>query len=170
MVISSLSLIVYFFSYKVLEKNNFSLISNYDSYNTADYFGILEIPKLKINNVIYKKNSKKNDVNINVYLVNDNSNLIVLASHSGSSPISYFKKLDKISEDDEIILKAHNRKRVYYFFKKELVKKTGVVKIKQYNYPVLVLITCSKTNKGYQEVYYTRLKYSENINKNSQKT
>ena len=35
--------------------------------------------------------------------------------------------------------------------------------IKKYNYPTIVLITCSKKNKMYQEIYYARLKMSENI-------
>lgn len=141
-------------------------IINYSEYNTnnkIDYYGILEIPKLDINNIVYNKDNKNNNVNKNIFLVNDNSNLIVLASHSGSSPISYFNKLYKLKNNDQIIFKMNNRERKYEIFKKENVLKTGKVKIKQYNYPIIVLITCSKTNDNYQEVYYARLILSEKI-------
>jgi len=143
--------------------NSLTSYYNYNSTNGVDYYGLLEIPKIELTKRIYNINDYNNNVNKNILLVNDNLNLIVLASHSGSSPISYFNNLEKLDYDDQIILKINNRKRSYRFFKKEYAEKTGRVKVEVYPYPVIVLITCSKVNKHYQELYYARLNMSANI-------
>jgi len=139
----------------------FSSFYNYNKPKT--YFGILDIPKIKVNNYIYYTNDLKNDVDKNVMLINDENDFIILAAHSGSSPISYFNKLHLLSLRDEIIFTINNRKRYYEIFLIEEQEKAGKLNIKKYNYPTIVLITCSKKNKMYQEIYYARLKMSEKI-------
>jgi len=60
-------------------------------------------------------------------------------------------------------LDIKNIKYIYEFFEKREVPKIGKIKLKEYNYPILVLITCSKHNKDVQEVYYSRLIKSYNL-------
>lgn len=112
---------------------------------------------MNINNVIYKKDSTENDVNRNIYLAYEQENIIVLAAHSGNSRISYFKNLNLLKEKDLIEFVLDNKIRTYKLFFKEEVEKNLSLKIKKYNYPVLVLITCSKIDKTKQEIYYAKL-------------
>jgi len=163
-IISFVILLSYILVFNKVKNTNTSSVYNfYDSFTSNSYFGILEIQKIKLNKVIYEIGDINNDVNKNIFLVNDDENFIVLAAHSGSSPISYFNQLNQISINDQIIFISKRKKRVYQIFKKELGLKIGQLKIKRYRYPVLVLITCSKTNNKYQEIYYSRLVLSKNI-------
>ena len=134
----------------------------YDKVNIKEeIFGILQIDKINLEGVIYKKNSKKNDVNKNIYLANADTNKIVLAAHSGNSLISYFKDLVKLNKGDQIVFIKDDSKKTYEVFKIELVDKTGILKLVNYRYPILCLITCDKSNKDKQIVYYTRLLKNE---------
>ncbi len=142
----------------------------YSSTNNYNYFGVLKIPKINLENIIYNKNDDENNVNKNVLLVNDNLNLIVLAAHSGDSSRSYFKNLYKLKIGDILKLDINKRNRVYELFKIMEVAKTGKVKIYSYNYPTLVLITCSRKDKNKQEVYYARLSKSVKYAENNKKT
>lgn len=125
-------------------------------------FGILEIPSLNIKNPIYQKEEKENNVDKNVQLLEENissnkkSNYIVLAAHSGNGIHAYFKDLYRLKEKESIIFHYQNERREYQFFKKENVAKTGVVYLENYDFPYLVLITCSKTKDDIQEVYYAK--------------
>ena len=72
-------------------KNNNQIIEN--------YIGYLKIPKIELNRGFYNITSTLNNVNKNIYVhpastfPNDTSgNNLILASHSGSSSISYFKE------------------------------------------------------------------------------
>ena len=127
-----------------------------------DLFGILEIPSLNIKNPIYKKGMKENNVDENIQLLEENisnnlkSNFIVLAGHSGNGTHAYFKNLYQLQEKEAIFFSYQNQKKEYQFFKKEEVPKTGVVYIENYDFPYLVLITCSKTKEDIQEVYYAK--------------
>ena len=75
-------------------KNNNKIVENYIAY--------LRIPKIELNRGFYNITSTLNNVNKNIYVHpastfpnNVSGNNLILASHSGSSSISYFKKLYK---------------------------------------------------------------------------
>ena len=71
----------------------------------VNYLAFLEIPKINLNQGILPKTSYYNNVNYHVQIL-DISDLpdvingnMVLASHSGSSNIAYFKNLYKLTKD-----------------------------------------------------------------------
>lgn len=147
--------ILKYYSPKIV--NDYKVEKYYNSYNIKEYYAVLKISNLDINNVIYKIGSKENMVDKNIFLAYEDKNIIVLAAHSGNSPISYFKNLSNLNKGDNIQLLMDNKIRTYKLFFKKEVKKNLRLKINKYNYPILVLITCSKEDKTKQEIYYTRL-------------
>lgn len=130
-------------------------IDNYLKEESKKLFGIIKIPSLKLENPIYPINSLENQVDKNIQLLKTNP--IVLASHSGTGPHAYFKNLNQLKKKDHITITQEKNKYVYEYFKKEEVKKTGSVEIEKYDFPYIVLITCSKTKSDIQEVYYAKL-------------
>lgn len=136
--------------------NNVLAYNKYDS-NVSSYFGVLKIEKINLNGVVYYMNSKNNNVNKNIYLANDDKNLIVLAAHSGNSKVSYFVNLHKISVGDKVNLIWNDYLRTYEIFEINYVDKTGTINVKSYNYPIILLVTCSKTLKDKQVIYFGRL-------------
>ena len=80
---------------------------------------ILEIPKISIKRNIYYQDSKYNSVEYNIQILKDsdmpdikNGN-VIFASHNGNSKVSFFKKLYKLSLNDEIILYYDGYKYIY---------------------------------------------------------
>lgn len=136
------------------EDNNL-LINNDKSNTTANYFAVLEIPKINLKRGLYSKSNKNNNVNKNIYVLdettlpNEQSNShIILAAHSGNSSISFFRKLKFLQLNDEIYFYYENTKYIYKLINKYEVNKTGVINIKQTNNSDITLITCiSGTNK-----------------------
>ena len=128
--------------------------------NNNSYFE-LNIPSIDLYKEVYNYSDKNNDVNKGIYLVNNydlNSlnGTLILASHSGSSSISYFKHLDKLNKNDLLYL-TYNGYDYYYkindIFK---INKTGKFKYKDKN-KTIYLITCDKKNKKKQIVFYGKL-------------
>ncbi len=78
----------------------------------------------------------------------EKSNLI-LASHSGTARISYFKNLDKLIVGDEVIINYRNNIYTYKVARVYDVNKNGKANlIYNKNKNNLILITCRyKTNK-----------------------
>ncbi len=127
----------------------------------SDLFAILEIPSINVKQPIYQKESENNQVDKNVTLIDykrEEANFsIVLAAHSGNGIHSYFTNLNQLQTGDIIKLYIHNQTFEFLYLKKEEVKKTGTVEIKDYNFTYLVLITCSESKKDIQEIYYAKL-------------
>ena len=119
---------------------------------------ILEIPKINLYQEFYPNDKEKNNVDKGIQVIetskmpNQKSNLI-LASHSGSSKIAYFKNLDKLNINDIAFIYYQNKKYKYIITNIYDVEKTGYVDIKRNkNKQTLTLITCKKnTNK--QTIY-----------------
>ena len=90
----------------------------------------------------------------------DKKGNLILAAHSGTSAIAYFKHLDQVSINDEVYVYYKDKKYNYIIKKIYDVDKTGFVKInRDKNKQTLTLITCKKnTNKqtvfiGYKNAY-----------------
>lgn len=143
---------------------------NLDNSNVVDstkgndkYLGILEIKSIKLKRGFYDINSKLNDVDKNIEVIESslmpnikNSNLI-LASHSGNSDISYFKNLDKLKLGDIASVYYHKNKYDYKLVNYYEVIKSGKVQIiKNNDVNNLTLITCKK-NSDKQIVYIFEL-------------
>lgn len=118
-------------------------------------YPVLEIPKIKLSQEFYPKDKKLNTVDKNIQVIETsqmpdikNSNLI-LAAHSGSSKVGYFKNLDQLKLKDSVYIIYKNKR--YQYILKDIydVIKTGYVNIKRdKDKNTITLITCKKnTNK-----------------------
>jgi sortase A len=123
--------------------------------NKTNYIAILKIPKIDLERGLVDPNSYLNNVKYNLEIVEGssmpnkkNSNLII-ASHSGTARISYFRNLNKLSINDEILLIYKNKTYKYKVSNKYEIEKTGTAKIiRNNNKTTITLITCKyKTNK-----------------------
>ena len=123
--------------------------------NKINYIAILKIPKIDLERGLVDPKSYLNDVKYNLEIVEGssmpdikNSNLII-ASHSGTARISYFRNLNKLSINDEILLIYKSKTYKYKVSNKYEIEKTGTAKIiREKNTTTLTLITCKyRTNK-----------------------
>jgi len=163
-----LYLIVIYFGFINLYIDN----SIFDDVKNSDeqYYFRLEIPDISLNTVVYDYENKNNNVDKGVYLARDYdlktlSGSLVLASHSGSSSISYFKNLDKLKKDDIVNVYYKENKFIYRINKIYKIDKTGLFKYQnkdQYIY----LITCDKNHSKKQLVFRGKI---EKIVKNDKK-
>lgn len=138
-------------------KNNNQIVENYIAY--------LRIPKIELSRGFYNITSTLNNVNKNIYVHpastfpnNVSGNNLILASHSGSSSISYFKKLYKLELEDDVYLE-YNGKTFHYKIKNiYTVPKDGTValRVKQ-DVSTISLITCTKGDSKTQTIYISEL-------------
>ena len=132
--------------------------------NNYYYIGTIRIPSIKLEQGFVDKDFKYNNVNKNIYVHPTstypdvkNGNLI-LAAHSGTSSISYFKNLYKLNLEDDIYI-TYNGKEYHYKIRKIYKdKKDGTVSIKRNkDITTLTLITCTKNDKTTQTIYICEL-------------
>ena len=78
---------------------------------TVNYMAILEIPKINLKRGLFDKNSSNNNVDKNIYILNETTlpdeqinSHIILAAHSGTANISYFRNLDKLDINDTYVI------------------------------------------------------------------
>lgn len=123
-----------------------------------DSIGRIRIDKINLENKLYDINSEKNNVDLNVTILkgsieptNDNS-IMFIAAHSGYGDKAYFRDLDKIGIDDEIILEYKNIKYKYIVIDKWEEKKDGDIEVNKTKEKQLVLTTCSTKDKNKQLV------------------
>lgn len=138
---------------------------NNNNQNVENYIAYISIPKIELNRGIYNTTSTLNNVNKNIYVHpastfpnNVGGNNLILASHSGSSSISYFKKLYKLELEDDVYLE-YNGKTYHYKIKNiYTVLKDGTValRVKQ-NVSTISLITCTKGYSKTQTIYICEL-------------
>ena len=130
----------------------------------SKYLGVLEIPKVGLKRGFYNLDSKYNDIQYNVTLVEGsnmpdvvNGNLILMA-HSGDAAISYFAYLYILKIGDKAYVTYNGNKYTYQIVNIYDVPKTGRVKIvRSYDKTTLTLITCTKNNDKSQTVYILEL-------------
>lgn len=137
--------------------------NNAEEVVVESYIGYLNIPKINLNRGFYSISSSQNNVNKNIYVhpastFPSDSNNLILAAHSGTSSISYFKNLYKLELDDDIYLEYNSMK--YHYKIKDIYKvsKNGSVGLRiNKNVSTLTLITCTKNDKNSQTVYISEL-------------
>lgn len=128
--------------------------------NDDVYIGVLEIPSIKLKRGFYALTSKNNKVSKNIQMIETSvmpnvlfGNLI-LASHSGSSNISFFKNLDKLKMNAMAFVYYHNQKFQYVLVDKYNEEKDGNILVKRKKSQTnLTLITCDKKDQTAQTVY-----------------
>lgn len=139
-------------------QNQTSEIKESTSKQIYHYVAVLEIPSINLKQGLVGKYSKYNDVKYNIQIIEgsnlpnvQNSNLI-LAAHSGNSPVSYFKDLAKLKDNEEVYIYYEGNKYTYKINKHYEVKKTGSIDIERDGTTnAITLITCK--DNDYQIVY-----------------
>lgn len=129
----------------------------------TDYIAVLEIPKINLRKGIYAKDSSKNNVNKNIELMKEsnmpdevNGNFI-LAGHSGTSRVSYFKNLHKLENGDKAYIYYNGARLVYKLVNTYDIQKTGEASITRNGQKTtLTLITC-RHNTDKQTVFILEL-------------
>ena len=114
-----------------------------------NYIAVLKIPKINLEKGLVEKNSKYNNINYGVQILKEsdspdviNGN-VILAAHSGTANISYFRNLDKLDIGDDAIIYYQGNTYNYKVVKKYDADKTGKISIKRdRNTSTLTLITC----------------------------
>lgn len=114
-------------------------------------------------------NSTRNNVDYNMQIIKPSNypdvekGNFIIASHSGTSNISYFKNLYKLIVGDEVIVYYNNIKYIYKIVKIYNHPKNGEVAIyRDENKTTITLITCTKNDNNNQTIYIGEL-----INKNN---
>ncbi len=142
------------------------------NYNTR-CLGYITIPKIKdvVNSICVRwpdkskySGAETNNVNTGIYTLPSsnypsikNGNLI-LAAHSGTASISYFKTLYKLSIGDSASIKFNGNTYTYVIKNIYYVEKTGTVRISRNpSKTTLTLITCTKDDETKQTVYILEL-------------
>jgi len=127
------------------------------------YIGVLSIPKINVYNGFYEIDSPNNDVNKNIQVLkgSDMPNItygtFMLAAHSGTSYISYFKDLNKLSLNDEVYVYYANTKYTYFVQKMYEIARDGTISFdKNIHETYLVLTTCG--NEGKQLIVIAKRK------------
>ena len=149
---------------KVIATNTRLLISNVLPIKKEKPVGILIINKINIHNNIYNINSKLNNVDKNITILNGsvdpshNNSIMFIAAHSGNANISYFKNLDKLNINDKIILIYKDKKYDYIINKIWEENKTGYINVEKEANKQLVLTTCSPNNTNKQLIINSTLK------------
>ena len=121
----------------------------------VNYIAILKIPKIKLERGLVDPSSYLNNVKYNLqwidgssmpYQVNGN---VIIAGHSGSARVSYFRKLDQLVIGDSVSIDYKNQTYNYKVIDIYDIEKTGKAEIiKNKNTTTLTLITCRhNTNK-----------------------
>ena len=113
--------------------------------------------------------AEANNVNAGLYTLpvsnypNVKNGNLVIAGHSGTASISYFKTLWMLQNGDKATVKFNGNTYTYILKNSYLVPKTGVVKItRNSSRTTLTLITCTKTganqyDEAHQSVYIFEL-------------
>ena len=130
------------------------------SNNYEPYLAVLKIPKLNLERGFYDKTSSLNNVDYNI-LFHSNSDYpdklngnVILASHSGTSSISYFKNLYKLELGDEAQINYKNTTYTYKVVNIYKEEKDGTIAIyRNKENSTLTLITCTKNDNAKQTVY-----------------
>ncbi len=115
----------------------------------------ISIEKINLNRKIYSKNSKLNDIDKNVIIMEESdypdeiNSTVILGAHSGTGDIAYFKDLDKLSKGDVITLTYKNKKYKYMVDSLSKDRKDGKIKITYCsNNKRLILYTCYPNDKS----------------------
>jgi len=121
----------------------------------VNYIAVLKIPKINLERGLVDPSSYLNNVNYNLEWVDGSSmpdeinGNVIIAGHSGSARISYFRKLDKLVIGDDILLIYNKKEYKYKVVDIYDIEKTGKAEIvKKKNTTTITLITCRHgTNK-----------------------
>lgn len=163
-----ITIIIYLFICNYIYKNTTykikPIINNYITDKKESPIGKIIIKKIAINNNLYNINSKHNNIEENITILEDSimpdktNSIMYIAAHSGDGKIAYFNDLDKLKTNDEITIIYKNKKYIYSVKNIWEENKNGYIHINRENEKQLILTTCSKTKKNKQLVINSTLK------------
>ena len=119
-----------------------------------NYIAVLKIPKIGLERGLVDPNSYLNNVNYNLEFIKgssmhdqENGNVII-AGHSGSARIYYFRKLEQLVIGDKASLNYKGKVYNYKIVDIYDIDKTGTAEIiREKNKSTLTLITCRHNTK-----------------------
>lgn len=140
-----------------------------ESLTSDEYIGTLEIPKVNFKRGFVGLNSKLNDVDKNIAIIEgssfpnvDKGNFII-AAHSGPAWNSFFNDLYILAKGDIANVYYKHTKYSYKLVNSYKVEKNGKVRIKRNkNKTTLTLITCTNGSDHQQSVYIFELESKNN--------
>ena len=124
----------------------------------------LTIPSINFKGSIYDKTSKLNDIDKNIVIMNDSdlpdqeNSIVIIGGHSGIGKYAYFKRLNLVKLNDEIIISYKNKKYYYKVSNIYLDKKDGSIRITNPSLNTLVIYTCNPNDKDNYLVLISTLK------------
>ncbi len=114
-----------------------------------NYIAVLKIPKINLERGLVSKDDKYNNVEYNIMILKESTmpNIdkgnFILAAHSGSGYNAYFRNVDKLKLNDEVIILYDGLEYKYKVMNIYDIEKTGTAEIiRNYNKTTLTLITC----------------------------
>ena len=121
----------------------------------VNYIAVIKIPKIGLEKGLASKDSYYNNVNRNIQILTESDmpdkekGNVILAGHSGNSSVSYFRKLNKLQNNDEVIISYKGKDYVYRMVNSYEIEKNGYAHIlRNAEITTLTLITCKhNTNK-----------------------
>ena len=129
-----------------------------------EFIGYLEIKKINLKQGLVSKNSYYNKVKYNIQMLstsdypNKDLGNVILAAHSGTGYLAFFKNLYKLSKGDTATITYKGYIYTYKIVNIYNVPKTGKVKvIRDVHKTCLTLITCTHNSKTEQTVYILEL-------------
>lgn len=129
-----------------------------------EYIGYLEIKKINLKQGLVSKNSYYNNVKYNIQMVSASDypdkalGNVILAGHSGTGYLAFFKNLYKLQIGDEASITYKSYVYTYKIVNIYNVPKNGKVQInRDVHKTCLTLITCTQGSKTEQTVYILEL-------------
>lgn len=114
-----------------------------------NYIAVIKIPKIGLEKGLASKGSYWNNVNRNIEILSESDmpdvdkGNVILASHSGNSSISYFRKLNKLQNDDIVSIVYNGKEYKYKVVNSYEIEKNGYAHIvRNAEKSTLTLITC----------------------------
>ena len=128
-----------------------------------NYIAVLKIPKINLERGLVEPSNYLNNINYNLQWIDGTSmpdeinGNVIIAGHSGSARISYFRKLDQLSIGDKASIDYKGKTYNYEVIDIYEIEKNGKAEIiKPKNTSTLTLITC-KHNTNNQIVVILKL-------------
>ena len=142
-----------------------------NSVTKSDILAHVKIPKINVDEDIYKVSSSSNNVNKHVTILkesilpnDDKNSIIFLAANSGSGSLAYFKNLDKLQNSDNVIFTYNNVIYTYQVVDIFEEEKDGDIEISKSNSEQLILTTCSPHSDDKQLIVDTILINEKRVN------
>lgn len=156
LLIKTIILLVIVFSNRTNNNTNNTITTNKQTIKENEIIGYINIEKINLNMPLYKIESKHNNIEENIAILKESilppnkNSIIFLAAHSGTSRISYFNELDKLKQNDKIIISLNKNKYTYLVKDITINKKNGYININKEKEEQLILTTCNPKNDNYQ--------------------